>query len=114
MLGLFGNKPQRFFRAFAISGAPADLGFECETCRQVIRYGLTPPQTVEHCGFREPVPPTSEWNDLPCRSLRRGMPEINKSGFILIDTDASNDGLTWDEENAQKSDDPSAYEVKWV
>ena len=111
-MSIFGTK-SHFFRAFSISGQPADLGHECPTCHVIVRYGLVPGQTVVCCGISEPVPPTSEWLDLPCRSLRRGMPEINHGGFLLLDTDASNDG-GWDEESAAKSDDPSAYEVKWV
>jgi hypothetical protein len=111
-MGLFTSKPQRFFRAFSISGQPADLGFECETCHSVIRYGLTYGQHVAHCNINEPVP--SDLYDLPCRSLRRGMPEIGKQGFILIDTDATNDGGSWESESDAKSDDPSAFEVGWV
>jgi hypothetical protein len=111
-MNIFGSKPQRFFRAFSISGQPADLGFECETCHSVIRYGLLAGQTVEHCGQREEVP--SSVFGMQCRSLRRGMPEISQQGFILIDTDATNDGMDWEQESAAKSDDPSAYEVGWV
>jgi len=111
MSWLFSDK-SRFFRAYCISGAPADLGFACEICHQVIRYGLQPGQTVEHCdGKRDPVPDISKWHDLPAKSLRRGMPDLPK-GFMVVDTWDEIGG--WDEESASKSDDPSAYEVGWV
>ena len=109
-MSIFSSHPQRFFKAFAISGRPADFGFECETCRSVIRYGLTAGQSVTHCGINEPVPASSF--GMPCRSLRRGMPELPK-GYIAVDTWADDVG-GWDEENAAKSDDPSAFEVGWV
>jgi hypothetical protein len=103
-----------FFRTFSISGKPADLGFECATCRHVIRYGLVPGQFVVHCGRREPVPATSDWYSLPCRSLRRGMPEISKQGFVLLDTDATNDGGSWDTESDAKGTDDTAWGVQWA
>jgi hypothetical protein len=108
-MNIFSSKPQRFFRAFSISGQPADLGFECQVCHSVIRYGLLAGQTVEHCGKREEVP--SSVFGMQCRSLRRGMPLLPE-GYIVTDTWDSVGG--WDEENAQKSDDPSAFEVGWV
>lgn len=111
-MGLFSSKPQRFFRAFSISGRPADLGFECETCHSVIRYGLLAGQTVEHCGQREEVP--SSVFGMQCRSLRRGMPEMSQQGFLLVDTDATYDGGSWESESDAKSDDSTAWEVGWV
>jgi len=111
---LFGNTPSRFFRAFSISGRPADLGFQCETCAAVIRYGLVSGQTVEHCGRREPVPDESEWHKLAARSLKRGMPELPQ-GFLMLDTwDESVGESDWDRDSARRSDDASAYEVPWV
>jgi hypothetical protein len=113
MLGLFSHKPQRFFRAVSISGKPADLGFECEVCRQCVRYGLVPGQTVEHCGTREPVPSTSEWHALPARSLRRGMPEL-PSGYVLLDTWDNSDGNDWEADSNAASFNPEKMEVPWV
>jgi hypothetical protein len=113
-MGLFSSKPPSFFRAFAISGVPADIGHSCETCHSTIRYGIQPGTQITCYGVTETAPDTSDWYDLPCRSLRRGLPEIGKQGFIVLDTDASNYGPDWDADSAAKSDDSAAYEVDWV
>ena len=101
--------PTQFFRAVSISGRPAGVGAICPVCSSCIRYGLNDGDTFEHCGRKEEVP--ADTHKLPARSLRRGMPELPK-GFVLIDTWDEVGG--WDEENAQKSDDSTAWEVKWA
>ena len=109
-MSIFAEKSQtEFFRAITISGLDAGLGAKCPVCSGCVRYGLFSDSTFEHCGRKESVP--TDWHKLPARSLRRGMPELPK-GFITLDTWDDIGG--WDEENAQKSDDASAYEVGWV
>ena len=100
-----------FFRAFSISGQPADLGFECETCHVMVRWGIQPQQKITCCGVTSVAPETKDWYGLTCRSLRRGMPEISKRGFVLLDTDASNDGMDWQAESDAKADN---WGVQWV
>lgn len=103
-----------FFRAFSLSGAPSDLGAECPTCHVMVRYGIQPGQKITCCGVTSVAPDTYNWHALPCRSLRRGMPEISKRGFILLDTDAAYDGGSWDSESEAASFNPSKFEVPWT
>ncbi len=111
-MSIFGNDSKTiFYRAFTISGFPAGLGADCPVCGGRVRYGLAVDSTFEHCGRREKVP--TDWSDLPCKSLKRGMPDLPK-GHMLVDTWEDNQGMSWDEDSAAKSDDPSAYEVGWV
>lgn len=109
---IFSNDSKTiFWRAFTISGQPAGLGADCPVCGSRVRYGLYAGDTFEHCGKRERVP--TDWSDLPCRSLKRGMPELPK-GHLLLDTWDGSAGMSWDEESAAKSDDPGAFEVTWI
>jgi len=110
MLGFPEKSKTEWFRAFTISGRPAGLGAVCPVCQGAVRYGLSPGMTFEHCGRKEPVP--ENLDGLPCKSLKRGMPDVSQ-GFLVLDTWQENDG-GWEQESNSKSDDPSAWEVKWA
>lgn len=106
-MSIFSSEPSNFFCAVSISGKPADLGRECPTCHSTIRYGIVPGQKITCCRITETAPDTSAWSDLPSRSLRPGMPELNQGGYILLDTEASNYGESdWDRDSAAHSEVP--------
>jgi hypothetical protein len=108
-MSIFGNDSKTiFWKAFAISGQPAGLGASCPVCGGFVRYGLYADSTFEHCGSREKVP--TNWSDLPCKSLRRGMPELPK-GYLMVDTWENDD---WERDSDAKSFNPEAMDVPWI
>jgi hypothetical protein len=48
--------PLGFFRALTLSGIDGGVGFYCDTCKLLVRCGLTPGQTLWHCGKRHEIP----------------------------------------------------------
>jgi hypothetical protein len=104
-MNIFAAKTQtQYWRAVSISGQDAGLGAECPVCHGCVRYGLFSDSTFEHCGRREPVP--QDIHDLPCRSLKRGMPLLPK-GYIVTDTWSDGDS-DWDRDSA------ASERVPWI
>lgn len=103
-----------WFRAFTVSGYPAGFGAHCPVCGGTVRHSLEPGQTFGHCGKREECP-SDPFHRLPEKSLGRGMPaHFRNAVFIGDQGEDSLIGPSWDEESNAKSDDPSAFEVKWT
>ena len=110
-MSIFGNSSKTiFWKAFTISGQPAGLGADCPVCGGRVRYGLYADSTFEHCGRREKVP--TDWSDLECRSLKRGMPPLSK-GFLVMDT-WEDEQSGWDRDSDAKSFNPEVMDVPWI